>query len=44
MTSTDYWMHGGLAALILGLGAWLNRHLKYIKARINGYTIEKKEK
>lgn len=41
--SLNYWIHGGLAALIVGFWGWARRHVKYFKARINGYVIEKKD-
>ena len=37
------WHVGILAALGI-LWRWLNKHLKELHAKFNGYTLEKKEK
>ena len=34
--------HAGLFLALGGLWRWANKHVKYFKARLNGYTIEKR--
>ena len=36
--------HGLIIGLFLIAWRWADKHVKYFKARLNGYTIEKKEK
>jgi hypothetical protein len=37
------WWHLGLFAVIGLIWRWANKHVQYFKAKINGYTVEKKD-
>lgn len=44
LDKSQLWMHGSLGLLILGVGKWIVKHVKEIKMRLNGHTIEYKDK
>lgn len=38
------WWHGALFVFIGVIWRWTNKHVKYFKAKLNGYTITKDNK
>jgi len=38
------WGFGTVLGAIGLVWHWANKHVKYFKAKLNGYTVEKKEK